>query len=158
MALNIQIQKLQEEIFEELERPSSISPSFIGNYVITNAGTLNNLIGTSFSGVCGSGLTPPMQEDELAISKLMFENYWIKRQIKGNLGANAYTDWVTIKEGDSQITKPAKSDTAKNFQVLQKENRIELQFAISAYRIKRSIPAEASTPISGSWSEIIYYP
>lgn len=140
MALNTQIQKLQEEIFEELGQPSSISPAFIGDYIITNAGAINNLIGTSFSGIYQSGITPELQEDEIHICKLNFYNYWYKREINANLGANGFKP-VEIREGDSVIRIVQKTEIAKNFQALQKENRSELHDVVHAYRIKRAIPA-----------------
>lgn len=155
MSLNTQVQRIQEEIYEELERPSRISPSFIGNWVITNAGAINALIGTSYSGVADSGICPPLEDDELAITKKLFQNYYYQREIKSNLGANGYTI-SEISEGDSKIKVVNKSDVAKNLQILQKEVRQEIKEMATAYRIKGASPREAAQ--SGIWSEdYLYY-
>ena len=147
MPINVQIQQLQTEIYEDLDQPSSISPSYIGSWLISNAGKINNLIGTSYSGVADSGIAPLLTEDELAITKMLFNNFWLQRQIKSNLGANGYTrEASSISEGDSKVSFVTKTNVAQNLQVAQKQNYLELRDAVTAYRVKQAVPAQVVTP------------
>ena len=154
MALSTQIKNLQEITHEELASPSDISPQFAGEWYINNCGQLNSLLGTSFSGVANSGVTPTLDEDAFSIYKLLFFDYYYKRLIKGNLGANAYETWVQITEGDSSIRRVSRTEVSKNLLSLQKTARQELTYLSQEYRLKQAAPVQSVN--SGEWAVVVY--
>jgi len=152
MPLNTQIQKISEETFEELERPSNLNPSFISNWYINNAGQINGLVGTSFSGVSDSGITPLLGEDDVSLYKLLFHRYYYKRETKSNLGALGY-NFVEISEGDSKVVVPRKTEIAKNLRGLSQDTTDEINRLSVNYRTKRAIPVNV---VSSGATTIIY--
>lgn len=143
MGLNSQILKLQDEIYEDLERPSKISPTYISTWLISNVGKLNNLIDGAYTGICNSGITPTLGQEESNIHKMLFMKFWYDREIKSNLGANGYIV-ESVKEGDSSINLAKKTEIAKNLQVLSKELKAEIDQQVHMYRNNNSKSREVS--------------
>jgi hypothetical protein len=113
-------------VYTELGSPDNypiqkLSGWFLDN---SNVGKLNNLIGTSISGVCfkspqnvvtGYSLEPFPSNDELAIYKMLFDYEYFKNESRSIARSSATigSDWTDLREGDSSIKKLIKTKSPK---------------------------------------------
>jgi hypothetical protein len=124
---------------------------FVGNH---NLGRLNNLIGTSYSGSYVTGMygemktysiSPEMGRDESAIYKKIFEFDFYTKQarntLKGVAGSDG-NDWVSLREGDSSITRINRNEIAKNFKGLADSAKDELNKMAQSYLKFNLIPQQ----------------
>ncbi len=140
-------------VYYDLGEPVDYTPARLTSWFIDNSnlGKLNNLIGTSFSGVAyknqqnlitGYGITPEPNNDQLAIYKIIFDCDFLKNQSR-NLAKSSATignDWTTLKEGDSTITKINKNEISKNFRGLAQDCKAELDKTVKMYLKYNAIP------------------
>lgn len=125
---------------------SRISGWFLDN---SNIGKINNLIGLNISGVVyntttGSfyALEPELSSEEMSIYKKLFECDFYKRQsFEVARSISMIGDWISIKDGDSSITRVNKNEVSKNFRSIYKDSYEELQFLIKMY-LKKTSSAE----------------
>lgn len=140
-------------IYNELGEPIDYSSQKISAWVLDNAnlGKLNNLIGTSFSGVaytndCGNvtgyGIEPAIRNDQLAIYKMLFDFEYFKNQARFATSSSLIEgeDWITLGEGDSKVQRINKNEIAKNFRALARDTKNDLDKAVKMYLKYNSIP------------------
>jgi hypothetical protein len=153
-------------IYAELGEPTDYLPEKISSWVLDNSniGKLNNLIGTCFSGVAyrntrgtitGYGIEPSMKNDQLAIYKMLFDYEYFRGEAR-NVAKSSNTfgsDWTKLQEGDSLITKINKNDISKNFRMLSKDAKEDLDKAVKMYLKYNAIPDQ----IAGDDTEGISY-
>jgi len=144
-------------IYNELGEPSDYSPQKISAWVLDNAnlGKLNNLIGTCFAGVsytndCGNvtgyGIEPAIRNDELAIYKMLFDYEYFKNESRNMAKSSATigSDWTSLREGDSSITKINKNEISKNFRALSRDAKEDLDKAVKLYLKYNAIPDQVA--------------
>lgn len=140
-------------IYNELGEPSNYPPQKISSWVLDNSnlGKLNNLIGTYFSGVshtndCGNvtgyGIDPAINNDQLAIYKMLFDYEFFRGESRNVARSSATigSDWTDLKEGDSTIKKINKNEISKNFRSLSRDAKEDLDKAVKMYLKYNSIP------------------
>ncbi|MEK6880392.1 MAG: hypothetical protein AABY22_12320 [Nanoarchaeota archaeon] len=128
------------QFYEELGNPSGVSEAYIKNWFISNVGALNLLINTNYSGVTGI-INPEISGDAMIVFKEFFLKKYYDRQISLNLGANAYNnDWVEISEEGTKIRRPAKTEIAKNYQVLSEKTQNNLDYYVKLFRSNTALP------------------
>lgn len=152
MAFNVQIQKLSEQIHEELSSPSGISQTFIADWLINNVGQVNNVLGTNYTGVEFSGVNPSISGCDLPMFGLLFEDYYLGRIIKQNIGASAYVTDIRDSDGSS-IKVVSKTDIAKVAQTDRKAIRDQIKDFVNSYKINKGIVGQVAT--EGDWSPIV---
>ena len=144
-------------IYEELDEPSDYSTSRISGWFLdsANVGQLNNLIGTSYipsafydnsGNMTGFGIGPTVSGNELGIYKLLFEyNYYyrLSRYTVTNL-MNPGQDWVSMQEGDSQITRINYNEVSKNLRGLAKDAKETLDKAVKMYLKYGAVPQQVA--------------
>ena len=140
-------------VYDDLGNPASYPPSRLSGWFLdsSNAGKLNNLIGSHISGVCfqnsfgvitGYGLLPEPSSDQYSIYKMIFDCEYFKNEAR-NAASSAMTvgnDWTTLKEGDSTITKINKNEISKNFRGLAQDCKAGLDKAVKMYLKYNSVP------------------
>jgi hypothetical protein len=133
-------------VYNDLGNPISYPPSRLSGWFLdnSNAGKLNNLIGTHISGVClqnssgvitGYSLVPEPSSDQYSIYKMIFDCEYFKNEAR-NAASSAMmvgNDWTTLKEGDSTITKINKNEISKNFRGLAQDCKAELDKSVKMY-------------------------
>ena len=142
-------------VYNDLGEPEDYTIAKISAWFLDNAnvGKLNNLIGTQISGVAykdqygvvtGYDLVPNPSNDQLAIYKMIFDCNYYKHQSK-NLARSAGmigSDWTTLREGDSNITKINKNEISKNFRGLAQDCQTELNKTVKMYLKYGAIPEQ----------------
>lgn len=153
-------------VYDDLGNPTSYPPSRLSGWFLdnSNAGKLNNLIGTHISGVCfqnssgvttGYGLFPEPSPDQYSIYKMIFDCEYFKSEAR-NAASSAMTignDWTSLREGDSSITKINKNEISKNFRGLAQDCKAELDKAVKMYLKYNAIPDQ----IAGDDTEGVSY-
>lgn len=146
----ITIQNLASEIWNDLGEPSSLSSSSIETKLLTSGylGKFDLLTNTNHyidydninSGQC---ITPELFQVEQAIYKQMyFVDYYTKKStdiFSFNDGQTAGS-WVSLKEGDSQISRANPTEIAKYYVSLSKESRAILDSLVDLYNRNRAVP------------------
>jgi len=146
------IRSVHEEIGEDAGYSHEyLAYWFAGNY---NLGRLNTLIDTCYSGSYITGeygemtsysITPEIGSEETAIYQKIFELDFYNKQARNTLkGAAGYAggDWVSLKEGDSSITRVNRNEVAKNYKSLAQDTRAELDKMVQSYLKFRATPQQ----------------
>jgi hypothetical protein len=146
------IRSVYEEIGEEAGYSFEyLAYWFAGNY---NLGRLNTLIDTCYSGSYATGqygemtsytITPEMGSEETAIYQKIFELDFYNKQARNTLkGAAGYSggDWISLREGDSSITRVNRNEVAKNYKSLATDTRSEIDQMVQSYLKFRATPQQ----------------
>ena len=123
---------------------------FAGNY---NLGRLNTIIGTCFSGSYVTGeygemtsysIFPDMGSEETAIYQKIFELDFYNKQARNSLNdiAKNGNDWLSLREGDSSISRVNKNEVAKNYKQLAESSKKELDSLAQSYLKFRATPQQ----------------
>lgn len=126
-----------------------VSLSSISGWLENNIGLLNTELYSSFS---GSGLndgdtcvqpTGNFYFEEADIYKQMYlQNYYTKKTRSVLKGIDSSVDFITLKEGDSVITRTNKNEIAKTYRNLAKDAEEQKRFLIAKYNIYAAKPVQ----------------
>tara|TARA_R100000988_G_C3953450_1_gene142358 strand:- start:366 stop:854 length:489 start_codon:yes stop_codon:yes gene_type:complete len=122
----------------------------ISGWFGNNVGELNTLIFTSFSGTGKVGsadeaFTPRMGLEESGIyKKLYLKHYYQKRARNVLKGIDSSVDFISLREGDSMITRTNKNEIAKVYRGFAKDAGEELEKAVYAYNFYNAVPRQVA--------------
>lgn len=146
-----------QSVYDEVGESAGYSQEYLAAWFagVSNLGRLNNLIGSSYSGSYTTGsygeitsydIEPDLGGDEMAIYKKIFEVDFYNKQARNSLsgiaGAGSSSDWLTLKEGDSSITRINRNEIARTFKSLSTESREELKQMVDSYLKFRTLPQQ----------------
>jgi hypothetical protein len=134
------ISGLAQRIWEDINSPAAPTVSYISGWLTSqpNIGKLNNAIGTCFSGLNGC-IDPELEEEELAIYGEVYKQMYWTKQIQANLGAGG-VQWISMKEGDSHVTRASPTEVAKVYKDLLRETNGQLMFLVHSYKKNLAYP------------------
>jgi hypothetical protein len=132
-------------VYLDLGEPIDYTPARLSGWFLdaANIGKVNNLIGTHISGVAlldnsqvitGYSLEPNVGAEEYSIYKHVFE-YEYYKSLARNVASSALqsSDWVSLREGDSSITRINKNELSKNFKSMASSAKEDLELAVKMY-------------------------
>jgi hypothetical protein len=145
----MQLSDLIYETWRDIGEPDNYSPAFLTDWFLSNSnlGKLNNLIDTCFSGQAfldGSGnfqsgaIVPELNGEQAAIYKQLFEHEFYNKALKqatngiAGIGGGG-DDWVTLREGDSSITRLNRNESVKALRTLARDSREDLEMMVMNY-------------------------
>lgn len=140
------IADLSREIFEDLGSPDDISLPAISFWLGTesNLGKLNTLLDTEFT-IIDNEISRPLNSQEQAIYKHLYQIQYIKRQFNKNTGAAAYAgEVIEIKEGNRTVKGINKNDVAKTLNAYLKDLNLELIQLIQSYKLNLADPRQTA--------------
>lgn len=163
------IQDLVDSLYEDFGEFGGYSKSYILNWVLdqSNLGKLNYLIGSSFSGsfllnpsgiVTGGSISPEMGGEESSIYQKLFECSFCQKQVRetmyGMAGRSSgdSSDWISLKEGDSHITRVNRNEVLKSLKSTQKECQSDLEYMVLNYLKYKNEPEQA---LSEDWNRYL---
>ena len=120
----------------------------VSGWFENNIGELNTLIFTSFSGQGDAGhpnqkFTPSMGFEESGIYKKLYLKHFYQKKARNVLkGIDSSVDFVSLREGDSMITRTNKNEIAKVYRGLAKDASEELEKAVYAYNFYNAAPRQ----------------
>tara|TARA_R100000234_G_scaffold22415_2_gene12630 strand:+ start:1185 stop:1670 length:486 start_codon:yes stop_codon:yes gene_type:complete len=142
------VHDLADEIFgNEFEYDSGYAQFyFISGWLANNVGQLNTKIFTEFSVESGN-FTPTgqFQQEERAIYKQMYlYEFYTKKTRQVLRGVDSAVDFISLREGDTAITRTNKNELAKTYRGLANDAKEELDQLTSHYKIYRAAPVQVA--------------
>jgi hypothetical protein len=142
------VHSLADEIFgNEFEYDSGVAQFyFISGWLANNIGALNNKLFTSFE-VNGDNITPTgtFQQEERAVYKQMYLcNFYTKKTRQILRGIDSTVDFITLREGDSMITRTNKNELAKTYRGLANDAKEELDRLVISYNMYQAAPVQVA--------------
>lgn len=142
------VHDLADEIFgNEFEYDSGYAQFyFISGWLANNVGQLNTKLFTDFY-VEGSNFAPTgeFQQEERSIYKQMYlYEFYVKKTRQVLRGVDSSVDFVSLREGDTAITRTNKNELAKTYRGLAKDAKEELDQLTSHYKIYRAAPVQVA--------------
>ena len=116
----------------------------ISGWFENNLGELNTLIFTTFSGSGDGGhpdqiFTPKLGIEESGIYKQLYLRHFYKKKARNVLkGIDSSVDFISLREGDSMITRTNKNEIAKTYRGMAKDAEEELEKQVYAYNFYQS--------------------
>jgi len=159
------VHDLADEIYgNEFEYDSGYAQFYyISGWLANNVGMLNTKIYSQFS-VEGANFVPTgtFQQEERAIYKQMYlYEFYTKKTRQVLRGIDSSVDFVTLREGDTMITRTNKNELAKTYRGLANDAREEMERLVTAYNIYQAAPVQVAgedgSPIF-TGSGYFYYP
>lgn len=132
------------------EEEKNVAISRASGWMLSNLGKLNTLINTSYSGE-----NPGLKLEENSIYKNLYISNYYKNKASSVL-KNMDSDnlqWISLREGDSQIQVQNKNEVAKTYLQMQKEKDLETKDLIAAYNLYGAYPREVSVDYDLDYSE-----
>lgn len=132
--------------WEDIGSPSDISVASISGWAETHIGDLNILIDSDFD-ISGSFFSPPLGNTEKSIYQLMYRiHYYDKRVVEMTNGifANSISDWSSMKEGDSSITRTNRGELIKSLRGSKQDEEAKLQLLVGFYKHNLSLPLQVA--------------
>ena len=143
--------------------------SQISGWFENNLGELNTVIFTSFS---GSGVDNTDQviivpsgafsTEESGIFKQLYLKHFYRKKARNVLKAiDSSADFITLREGDSVITRTNKNEIAKTYRGFAKDAEEELQNLVYAYNFYQAKPRQVagsevrSMPVTGQGDNLV---
>ena len=159
------VHDLADEIFaNEFDYDSGYAQFYyISGWLANNVGLLNTKIYSQYS-VESDNFTPTgtFQQEERAIYKQMYlYEFYTKKTRQVLRGVDSSVDFVTLREGDTMITRTNKNELAKTYRGLANDAREEMERLVSSYNIYQAAPVQVAgedgSPIF-TGSGYFYYP
>ena len=159
------VHDLADEIFaNEFEYDSGYAQFYyISGWLANNVGLLNTKIYSQYS-VQNSNFEPTgtFQQEERSIYKQMYlYEFYTKKTRQVLRGVDSSVDFVTLREGDTMITRTNKNELAKTYRGLANDAREEMERLVSSYNIYQATPVQVAgedgSPIF-TGSGYFYYP
>ena len=159
------VHDLADEIFgNEFEYDSGYAQFYyISGWLANNVGMLNTKIYSQYAVESGNFIpTGTFQQEERAIYKQMYlYEFYTKKTRQVLRGVDSSVDFVTLREGDTMITRTNKNELAKTYRGLANDAREEMEKLVTSYNIYRAAPiqvaGEDGSPIY-TGSGYFYYP
>jgi hypothetical protein len=126
--------ELAEQIWSEIGSPASITVDAIAarlgsSYYI---GKLMNLTDECFTFDSNKNVIPELGSEILGIFSEMYKSDYYNQKIMELFGAGGL-DWVTMKEGDTTITRVNSTEKAKVFKDMKKQADYNVRFLVASY-------------------------
>jgi len=137
----------------------------ISGWLANNVGLLNTTLYTAFSGSGQSStddtvFQPSGQfrfEEGDIYKQLYLTNYYTKKARTILKGIGSSVDFITLREGDSTITRTNKNEVAKTYRGFAKDAQERLELLVAKYNIYDAAPVQvAGTDAAISASGDIY--
>tara|TARA_R110000824_G_scaffold43099_2_gene126464 strand:- start:15639 stop:16184 length:546 start_codon:yes stop_codon:yes gene_type:complete len=140
----------------------------ISGWLANNIGLLNTIIYREFS---GSGVTAGTLDGDTVLQpsgnfrfeesdifkKIYISNYYTKKARAVLKGIDSSVDFISLREGDSMITRTNKNEIAKTYRGFAKDAQEALDDLVGRYNIYGAAPVQvAGTDASTSASGDIY--
>jgi hypothetical protein len=144
------VHDLADEIFgNEFEYDSGYAQFYyISGWLANNVGMLNTKIYSQFS-------------VEAIYKQMYLYEFYTKKTRQVLRGVDSSVDFVTLREGDTMITRTNKNELAKTYRGLANDARDEMEKLVTSYNIYRSAPVQVAgedgSPIF-TGSGYFYYP
>jgi len=119
---------------------------FISGWLANNIGQLNNRLFSSYE-VSGEYFAPTgsFKQEERAVYKQMYlYEFYTKKTRQVLRGVDSEVDFISLREGDSMITRTNKNELAKTYRGLANDANAELEKLITSYNMYQAAPVQVA--------------
>jgi len=159
MACSAYLSDLSQNIWNDLGQPTDTPVSYIQSKLTSNGflGKLNALTANCYTIIAGD-ISPVLGVDEQGIYALMYEQDFYARKL--NVLANGTDiDWISIRDGESTITRSNIVDKMRIYRDMQKQLNDQLNKLVAAYRQDASTSKSVDYySIDNGWRNGSIYP
>ena len=152
------VHDLADEIFaNEFEYDSGYAQFyFISGWLANNIGVLNNKIYTNFSVESGyfTPTTTFLQEERAIYKQMYLQEFYTKKTRQVLRGIDSAVDFITLREGDTMITRTNKNELAKTYRALASDARAELEKLVTSYNIYQAAPVQVAGDDGNPYAEL----
>ena len=143
---------IADEIYRELDRPSTLSVPAIAFWVRSNIGALNSHIHQDFYLNSSLELVRELKdstieelgEEEKAIMKKMHMVYHYQTLVTATMSAASLDTVVEIESDDTRVRKINKNEQSKAYSSLKKQEYQELRDLVANYIITKAVPSQVA--------------
>ena len=158
---------IANEIYRELDSPTTLSIPPIMFWLRANVGDLNNHLSEHF--VINpttlelerevAGKMVEIAEEEKSILKKMYYVHYYAVLLRTTLGAAASDSVVEIQTDDTRVRKINKNELSKTYSFLKKQESDELKDLVAAYKSRGSSPRQVAgnDTVEGRYPDQKYY-
>jgi len=142
------VHDIADEIFaNEFEYDSGYAQFYyISGWINNNIGLLNTKIYTNYR--VSNGLIEPTgefkQEEHAIYKQIYLYEFYTKKTRQVLRGVDSSVDFVTLREGDTMITRTNKNELAKTYRGLANDAREEMERLVVSYNIYRASPVQVA--------------
>lgn len=142
------VSRLANEIFaNEFEFDSGYAQFYyLSGWLGNNIGLLNTKLYGEFSVDNGVFLpTGSFADEEASIYKQMYlHEFYTKKARQVLRGIDSSVDFITLREGDTMITRTNKNELAKTYKSLAADARQEVERLVASYNIYKAAPLQVA--------------
>lgn len=116
-----------------------VAISRASGWLLNNEGQLNNVIFTSYSGE-----NPGFKYEESSIYKMIYLNNYYRSKagaVLKNMDSSTL-QWLSLREGDSQVQLQNKNEVAKTYTQIAKQTKEDVDKLIWAYNLFQAYPRQ----------------
>jgi len=145
---------IAQEIYMELDEPSSLSIPPIAFWLRSNVGTLNNYIDTRFkinddsleieAFEHDSNVDVQIGREEKSIFKKMYMVHYYALKLRETLGAAASDPMIEVTSDGATVRKINKNELSKTYTSLKRQEYEEMMEMVSAYKLRLSAPVQVA--------------
>jgi hypothetical protein len=131
-----QLANLAEQIYRELDYPSSTTIPKINTYLYQNVGILNLTLYTNYT--LNSGImdvSETLDERDAAIFKKMFEMYFYEKESRSSINTASSNSLVSVDNVGVSISLTNQHDVGKNYFKLKEDSYTDLKRMLNDYTI-----------------------
>mgnify|MGYP001160948232 CR=1 FL=1 len=143
---------IADEIYRELGSPSDLSIPAISFWIRSNCGRLNNLIHSDFDirskdleiVQTVDGNVEEITTNESAILKKLYMIHFYDTKLRANMTAMTTDTILSVKDGDSSVTKLNKNEVNKSIATVKNQEYKELQLMVATYKSTKGFPRQVA--------------
>lgn len=136
------LENIADEIYTELDSPTSLTLAGISYWLQRNLGIINDLLGTCFSIDNSLNVAPDLTLEEKVIFKKMYFIHYYDKMIRSNLSAASLNPVIEIDSDGSKVRKISKNEISKTYLQIRKQEQEELKDLINSYKDFKSYPRQ----------------
>lgn len=148
-----QIAELAGVIYSGIGSPTSQSIGYVSGWLTSssNLGDLNNRLNTSFS-ITGGAITGDFGDAEAAIYSMIYKvGFYETKASQTLLAGDSSLAWLTLKEGDSSVTREGSAVRAKAYMEMRDNLKQSLHVAVCNWKRGQSLVANVDSSSLYSW-------
>lgn len=136
--------EIGDEIFRELNQPTTTSPAAIAIWLKFNVGKINSALNKEYTtNLQTMEIEPALGEKEKYIFKKMYIIFYYDWQFRTSLGAAA-SDVISVTSDGATVRKVNRNEVSKSWLQAKKDEQEQLDKAIRDYKISEFEPLQVA--------------
>jgi hypothetical protein len=133
--MSVKIQDISDEVHREIGEPSEISTASIAFWLQTNVGRLNSQLQSSLALNKQDLEIPNLNEDQKAIFKMMYLEYFFGKKMIEMMGAAGASAVLEVSTDGHRTRMVNKGELSKTYLNAKKNIQEEIKKLTNAYRV-----------------------